>query len=963
MVKKIKNFLKKLSVHRTTVLMIVFAGMFCILIQRLFQLQILSGQEYAENFNLRTTKELTLNATRGNIYDRNGNVLASNKLSYSITLEDNGTYDSTREKNLTLNSVAYEVLQILQANENSIDHDFHIILDENGEYAFDVTGTSLQRFRADVYGHASIDDLKETEEEATPNEIMAYLSGNERFALTDAKKPYTSEELTKFSLPESFTPQETLDIVTIRYALSTNSFRRYVPVTIASNVNENTVAIIMENKDRLQGIDIAQDTIRAYEDSIYFAPIIGYTGKASTEELDELKKESDNYNSTSIIGKTGIEQYMETYLQGINGSRKVYVDNLGKVLKTDDDSVVEPQSGNDVYLTIDKELQIAAYKVLEQHIAGIVSSMIQNIKDFDRTNVDDTATIPIPIYDVYFALINNSVIDIGHFTEEGASETEQELYARFEEKQAAVFESIRQELTGEAPAAYKDLDKEMQEYISYIVNELLMTKTGILSEDAIDKTDATYIAWTTDESISLQEYLTYAASQNWIDISKISTEGAYLDSSEVYHALAAYLEEALAKDTAFSKLLYKYMLQSDTISGRQVCTILYDQGVLSTDDSDYEPLISGRLTAYDFMKSKINKLEITPAQLALDPCSGSLVATDPNTGEILACVTYPGYDNNRLANQMDTAYYNALAADLSQPFYNKATQQRTAPGSTFKIVTAVAGLEEGIITDDFGVDCTGIFNKAGYSIRCWNHGGHGWLGLQSAIKESCNVFFDEVGYRLGLDSEENFSESLGLEKLEQYASLFDLDKNSGIEISEASPQISDKNAVPSYIGQGTHNYTTSQLARYVTTIANSGTSYNISLLDKVTDSDGNVLEDFTPEVQSTIDLRDSEWNTIHAGMRQVVQNNEAFNGMNYSVAGKTGTAQQSKSRPSHGLFIGYAPVEEPQLALAVRIANGYSSANAASVAREVISYKFDLQDEASLLTGTASSYVGTSQTD
>ena len=85
--------------------------------------------------------------------------------------------------------------------------------------------------------------------------------------------------------------------------------------------------------------------------------------------------------------------------------------------------------------------------------------------------------------------------------------------------------------------------------------------------------------------------------------------------------------------------------------------------------------------------------------------------------------------------------------------------------------------------------------------------------------------------------------------------------------------------------------------------------------------------------------------------------------MNYSVAGKTGTAQQSKSRPSHGLFIGYAPVEEPQLALAVRIANGYSSANAASVAREVISYKFDLQDEASLLTGTASSYVGTSQTD
>ena len=139
----------------------------------------------------------------------------------------------------------------------------------------------------------------------------------------------------------------------------------------------------------------------------------------------------------------------------------------------------------------------------------------------------------------------------------------------------------------------------MKGYVSYIVNDLLMDKTGILSETSIDKNDEMYKAWTKDETISLQEYLTYAASQNWIDISKFSTEGDYLDSDEVYQALTDYLIDYLKKDTNFSKLLYKYMLQEDTISGSEICLVLYEQGVLSKDDGSYEALASGSMTAYD----------------------------------------------------------------------------------------------------------------------------------------------------------------------------------------------------------------------------------------------------------------------------------------------------------------------------------------------------------------------------
>ena len=133
------------------------------------------------------------------------------------------------------------------------------------------------------------------------------------------------------------------------------------------------------------------------------------------------------YSTTSIVGKSGLEQVMETTLQGQDGSEKVYVDNLGKVLEVDEESRQDPVQGNDVYLTIDKDLQIACYRILEQRIAGIIVSNLSNIKTFEASEDVQASAIPIPIYDVYNALISNSVIDISHFTAEDASATEQEV--------------------------------------------------------------------------------------------------------------------------------------------------------------------------------------------------------------------------------------------------------------------------------------------------------------------------------------------------------------------------------------------------------------------------------------------------------------------------------------------------------------------------------------------------------
>lgn len=949
-------------------MIVVFLLLSALLIQRIFSLQIIHGQEYVDNFSIQTTKTRTLKSTRGNILDRNGNVLASNELSYSVTLEDNGTYSSSRQKQLSLIGEIYKIIRIIEENGDSINYDFHVVLDDAGRFVYDVEGVSLSRFKADVYGHPTIEELKAEEANASAETMIDDLTVS--YGIVNEKNPYTKKELADAGLPEELTKEELLKIITVRYALFTTSFRKYVPVTIASDVNEQTVAAILENQHLLQGVDIAEDSVRVYTDSIYFAPLLGYTGKISSEELADLRTENPDagYSTTSIVGKSGMEKIMETDLQGKDGSEKVYVDSLGKVLAIDENSRQEPVQGNDVYLTIDKDLQIACYKILEQRIASIVQANIRNIKTFEVDENTDASNIPIPIYDVYFALVNNSVINISHFTEDDATETEQKVQQVFERKQQEVFQQISDELTGSNPVSYAELSEEMQGYVSYIVNEMLMDKTGILSETAIDKNDATYKQWTTEETISLQEYLTYAASQNWIDISQISDKTTYLDSTEVYQELATFISSYLESDTDFSKMLYKYMLLDDEISGSELCTILYDQGILSKEDGAYESFLSGQTSAYDLMIAKIGNLEITPAQLALDPCSGSIVIVDPNSGDTLACVSYPGYDNNLLANNMDVAYYRKLNKDLSTPFYNKATQERTAPGSTFKPVTAIAGLSEGVIDDNSFIYCGGSFEKIQASkLNCWYLSGHGLLSIRDGIKNSCNVFFSETAYRLGQNEEGDFSDSTATEKLMSYARLMDLDEKSGLEIPEASPRISDQLPIPSSIGQGTHNYTTSQLARYVAILANSGTSYNISLLDKTTDAEGNLVEDYTPQVLSSIELDQWIWDDIHAGMEGVIKSDSnwpIFQDLQVSLAGKTGTAQQVKTRSNHALFVGYAPADEPEIAMAIRIAHGYSSTNVEYVAKDVLNFYFGLKDETDILTGrTNSSEVSNLQTD
>lgn len=917
---------------RLAVAAIVMTLLFGVLLWRVFFLQIVNGQEYQDNSILRIVKERTLNSTRGNIYDRNGNLLAYNELAYSITIEDNGTYSTTDLKNKSLNAEISQIITALEKNGDAIINDFKIDLLTDGSYAYNVTGTSWKRFLADIYGESSYDNLKYDAKlgydtsQATAEQVMDYLIDS------------------CFDISEEYDAEMTYKICVVRFAMSQNAYQKYIETTIASNVSEESVAYISEHLSELQGVDVVDDTIRKYNNSIYFASILGYTGKISSEEYTKLSETDDSYTLNDVVGKGGIEKYMDSYLKGEKGYEKLYVDYLGKAIEVIERE--EPTAGANLYLSLDSDLQIAVYNLLEQEIAGIVYSNIDN----------PYSDIPIPITDVYFALINNNVIDFTDFSDVDASTAEKTVLGIFEAREDAVKSQLTEELYGDNSTNFGDFGEEEQDYFSYIIRRL--KKNSILIESSIDTTDEIYQKWQ-QGTISPKDYLSHAISMNWIDITQFTVEEKYSDSTELYDALCTYILEELFYEKDFSKIIYEYLIEGNAISGTDLCLILFDQGVLPYDEDEIAALTNGSVTAVNFLKEKIKNLDITPAQLALDPCAGSCVVTNVNTGEVLALVSYPGYDGNRLANTVDADYFNSLQEDNSLPQYNYATQQGTAPGSTFKIVTATAGLSEGVLTLGERIRDLGVYENVSNHPRCWiftsSGGTHGDINVSEALRDSCNYFFYEVGYRLSTNNyTTSYSDELGISKLQEYAALFGLDERTGIEIEEAEPNIATSFPVMAAIGQSDNNFTTVQLARYATAIANSGTVYEYTLLDHLEDADGNLLETYAPKVRNTVDvLSGDEWDAIHYGMRMVVESTSEFNGFAVEVAGKTGTAQENLKRANHALFIGYAPYDNPEISIATRIPYGYSSHNAAEVSRNVLAYYFGVEDADELLSGQA----------
>ena len=333
---------------------------------------------------------------------------------------------------------------------------------------------------------------------------------------------------------------------------------------------------------------------------------------------------------------------------------------------------------------------------------------------------------------------------------------------------------------------------------------------------------------------------------------------------------------------------------------------------------------------------------------------GSAVVLNIHSGEILAMASYPTFSPSAFLGGISEADWKKYNVN-THPLMNRATQGSYSPGSSFKMIPAIAALNEKKISIYDTVYCTGIYNRA-HKPRCWTYrysgGGHGSLNVSGALSNSCNVFFYEMGYRLGID------------KLEKYTRYFGLGEKTGGELKgesagyaagretakEKGETWTEGGTLSAAIGQSYNSFTPLQLAKYVAMIANNGQVVKPTIVKSVISSTGSAISNeeinksiekelgYNYEAPKEIKFRQSDINAIHRGMREVTSGGGTaawlFTNLPISLAGKTGTAEAGAY--VHGTFVCFAPYENPEIAIAVVIENGQSGGEAAIVAREIL---------------------------
>ncbi len=911
------NIIKILK-SRVFIVCLLIVALFTTLIFRIFDLQIVNENYYMSTYIQKAEKTIYSPGTRGKIYDCKGKLLAYDTLAYVATFED--TIESNDNKNKRLNEIAEKAIKIIESSGDKIIVDFPIVKDEYGNLKYNFTSESQKKlFLRNIFGEDTERDGVDYAQ-ATPPEMFNYLK-NDLFEV----KSYDDFDML-------------LKVMSIRYNVYLNSYQKYVTVVISKNISKETMVAINENKSDIPGVNVEERNIRRYKDSTYFAPIIGYTGTISDDELSEKNEKGGDYVASDTIGKAGLEASEENELQGKRGEEKIFVDSTGKILSTI--SKKDSTAGKDIYLSIDSKLQKAAYKLLEKKIASILLSEIVNhdVKKKDDDNDDEINYIPAK--KVISQLITNNVVSIPTIDKK-SSDNEKEFYKEYETSLKRTLKKLEKQLRNSHAPKYNDLNDEYKDYNDYIYD--MLKNNGVLMTSTIDTENEVYQKYVAGKT-STNKFLYEAIRKNWINIEALEVNEEYLSTDETFDTLVDYIIRTFSKDANFGKKVVEYRVADDTINACEILLLLYDQEVFDMSKSNYHLLETHDSTvAYKFIKKQIKTLKITPAQIALDPCSGSVVMTNPNNGQVKALVTYPSYDNNMLSGTVDPDYWAKLVDDKSDPLYNRATQGLTAPGSTFKMVTSMTALEGDKVAVDEKVKTKGKFKKIKPSPKCWIYPEtHGSINIVSAIAESCNYFFYEMGYRLGKDGGK-YDSSVGLKKLSKYAKKIGLDMKSGVEITESKPHFSTESSVHSAIGQGSNAYAPVQLARYISTLANGGDNYKLSLINRIASSNGKTVAKNKSVIKNKVGGQISTWDAIKRGMRKVVTNGTVtkfFKDTKIKISGKSGTAQENKKRNSHALFVAYAPSNKPKITATAVIPYGNSSHDSAELAKNVIQYYY-----------------------
>lgn len=488
----------------------------------------------------------------------------------------------------------------------------------------------------------------------------------------------------------------------------------------------------------------------------------------------------------------------------------------------------------------------------------------------------------------------------------------------------------------------KDLSNKERRALVGILYELDLRRKGLSWTDYHPFESLDLLAISTLQELGI-DYLSFSPKSQRAYASSagahiLGTVGAISSEAlETYQSLGYAMDETVGKDGA--ELAFESYLHGNS-------------GILveSEETSSYEPLPQSgnhiELTISLSLQEKVEEILASEVSQLADAKGAAVVMMDVNSGDILSLASYPSYD-------LSTFYedYSCLLNDELNPLFNRAIQGRYAPGSTFKMVTAVAALEEGIISPDTEILDTGIYTY--YSTpqpSCWIFRElgetHGIETVTSAITDSCNVFFYDIGRRLGIDLLENYAHAFGLGKGTSSPLLGEVTGTvAGQNYTESLGQVwQEGSTLSAAIGQENNSFTPLELCNYIATLANGGTRYKAELLKAVYPSDGGApLFTSTPTVLDTLTISQETWDAVTLGMLNLCTEGSLsgiFADLDFSVAAKTGSVQVSGKETANAVFVAFAPYENPEVALAIVVEEGGSGGNLAPMAAEMLKSYF-----------------------
>ncbi len=797
--------------YRLYFMHVVIIILFCALIVKLFSLQITKGDYYSREVMGTAIRSVEIEAPRGAIYDRYGRPLAVNNTAYAVCLDPSVGVDN-------LNSVLFDLIGLLEKNNEKMTVSLPITSALPHEFLFSGSINQEKRWKEDM----NLDEGLNAEQCFS--------------ALRD-----------KFEIDPRLDDIEAGKIMALRCELYKKRFSQYIPIPIAYNISEKTLTALQENGSSYPCAYVDDRSQREYPYGKYFSHMLGYIGTISE---DELKGHESEYSLNDQIGKDGIEQAFEGYLKGSDGSRYIEIDSSGRRISTIENEGTAPVNGNNIYLTVDGDIQQTAYNALEDALTAA---------QLDRLS------------------------------------------------------------GGKFGYSYSDVFASMIESNTVRIRNIMNSKDGTVQGN-------------------IKKYI-------------------------------LSVNSSCAQDTSLASQTLLKGYKSGAISSSQIMLALYEQGQITDSDGVITALKKGTMSAGTALVSKMRSREITPQMTAMDPCTGSVVVNDIHNGGIIAAVSYPSYDNNELVNSFNNEYYLQLQSDPTTPMVNRPFTEPRAPGSTFKMITALAGLQEGIITPSSTIYDKGTFTDAGRPFaRCWIGGGngsHGAVNVSSALEVSCNYFFYTLGYKMGIGTLNKYMEAVGLnsptgvEIYELYNSKTMLDYPSRMSSPEYKAYVTKQryddptpgeikwsagDTIRTAIGQSYNNYTSATLAKYVATIANGGTRYKNHFLDRVSDTFGSTVLVYKTVEEEKIPIKKENLDAIFKGMNLVTKGgsgtlSRSFAEYDINIGAKSGTAQESDKRSEHTVFVAFAPYESPQISIAVMIPYGdnANTAPAPTVAKAVIS--------------------------